>query len=385
MTTRYIVANQSFFSSSQGDFNYIAPGVSISGGIDLRGTANGNVTYGGDQFVFVGGTIFGSIYGRGAPADGGNQITISSTGTVVKDWFGAIDLAGGGNSIFNAGLIASTVHGTAIYIDTSTGAHLGDVTTIDNLGTISSESRNPGGAAAIRVFGSSAVNLNNSGSILSAYGQAIDVSNTNGGHKIFNSGLIDGSVSMTGGGTLDTRQGTINGAIYGYTGQNVIYGSAFNDSITTGSGNDFIDGHLGADLMEGGGGADTYWVDNAGDVVNDSGGTDTIVSFINFDLSDLEAAIGVIETLRLGGADDIDATGSAGADLIIGNTGENTLTGGLGVDDLRGRAGVDKLFGEGGSDKLFGQAGDDVLSGGTGNDSLDGGAGDDTMLGRRRQ
>ena len=62
---------------------------------------------------------------------------------------------------------------------------------------------------------------------------------------------------------------------------------------------------------------------------------------------------------------DMELTGTAVADKLVGARGEDTI---------RGRAGDDYLSGGGGNDELDGEAGDDTLEGGPGRDTLDGGA-----------
>ena len=81
----------------------------------------------------------------------------------------------------------------------------------------------------------------------------------------------------------------------------------------------------------GGAGNDTYVVDNAGDVVNESGGsgTDTVQASVSFSLADPVHAIGSIENLTLTGTDAINATGNNLDNVIVGNSGANILTGGL--------------------------------------------------------
>ena len=180
-------------------------------------------------------------------------------------------------------------------------------------------------------------------------GFALYLSGTDG-NTVINTGVIEGQITLYGAINLvDTRQGTVFGKIVTSVGNDTIYGSLMNDDIEAGSGNDIIDGFGGADLMNGGTGDDIYYVDDAGDFVDETGGgTDSIFSFINYDLSDSGAHSGVIERLYLAGADDLDATGSNGAERIYGNVGNNIVEGGGGSDMIQGKAGRDTILGEAG-------------------------------------
>ena len=158
--------------------------------------------------------------------------------------------------------------------------------------------------------------------------------------------------------------------------------------------------------MFGGTGNDTYVVDNAGDVVNETGGdgTDTVQSSVSFSLADPVHAIGSIENLTLTGTGAINATGNALDNVLIGNSGANILTGGAGADTLDGGAGVDTAnyasspagvtvslmlgTGSGGDaqgdtltniENLTGSNLDDTLEGNAGNNVLAGGLGTDTV------
>ena len=76
-------------------------------------------------------------------------------------------------------------------------------------------------------------------------------------------------------------------------------------------------------------GNDTYVVDNAGDVVNETGGdgTDPVQASVSFSLADPVHAIGSIENLTLTGTGAINGTGNALDNILIGNSANNILTG----------------------------------------------------------
>jgi Ca2+-binding RTX toxin-like protein len=128
---------------------------------------------------------------------------------------------------------------------------------------------------------------------------------------------------------------------------NAIAGNAAANTLNGGAGNDVLDGLAGADTMFGGAGNDVYCVDNAGDIVNETGGngTDTVVSTINFSLANTARVIGAVENLTLGGAAAISGAGNSLANIIIGNAAANVINGGAGNDRLYGGLGNDTLYG----------------------------------------
>ena len=142
-------------------------------------------------------------------------------------------------------------------------------------------------------------------------------------------------------------------------GIDTIYGSAFGDIILGGSGND---------RMIGGAGDDFYYVDRAGDLVDENadGGIDEVRSSVDYTMH------AHVENLRLFGPD-----GRVG----IGNTLDNVMRAGQGPASLSGMEGNDTLIGSTAGDTLDGGEGDDVVSGLAGEDELQGGAGDDLLLG----
>ena len=230
--------------------------------------------------------------------------------------------------------------------------------------------------------------------------------------------------SNTGGliGNLGIARGTIIENVRGGSGNDVLLGNSAANTLTGNGGNDTLDGRGGADTLNGGLGNDTYVLAAENDTVIDSGGVDRITSTITRSL----AGYSTIENLTLLGSGNINGTGNALANTIIGNAGNNILDGGAGADTLNGGAGNDTyvlgaendtVIDSGGTDTitstitrslasystienlrllgtgningtgnalnnvLIGNSGRNRLDGGNGNDTLDGGAGVDTLVG----
>ncbi|MFK0087405.1 putative Ig domain-containing protein, partial [Pseudomonas sp. NPDC090755] len=164
--------------------------------------------------------------------------------------------------------------------------------------------------------------------------------------------------------------------INGNPTDDTLQGLGGNDTLYGNGGNDTLDGGSGNDRMEGGVGNDTYVVDAAGDVVVEASnaGDDRVLASINYTLGNN------VERLTLTGSANLNGTGNALANTLIGNTGNNLLDGGGGNDLIQGGDGNDTLQGGAGNDSLGGDAGNDLLDGGAGNDSMAGGSGDDTYV-----
>ena len=174
------------------------------------------------------------------------------------------------------------------------------------------------------------------------------------------------AINTSGGSYVLFGQAAVQAVVETGTGGDDSYvGGALDDDLSGGAGNDILNGGLGADLMIGGLGDDTFYVDNLGDVVgeNPGEGTDTVISTITWTLG------ADFERLTLSGVADIDGTGNALANILIGNDGANTLDGGDGADQLFGGLGADDLLGRAGGDLLDGGAGADAMAGGTGDDT----------------
>lgn len=133
-------------------------------------------------------------------------------------------------------------------------------------------------------------------------------------------------------------------------------GNSLDNFITGNTAANLLNGKAGADLMKGDAGDDTYIVNHVGDQaveVRSSDGTDLVESSVNFELDDH------VENLTLTGANVVNGTGNAIANLIIGNGEANLLDGRGGDDQLRGGGSADRLRGAGGSDVLEGGSGAD--------------------------
>jgi trimeric autotransporter adhesin len=211
------------------------------------------------------------------------------------------------------------------------------------------------------------------------------------------------------------------------------WGNFANNLLVGNDGNNRLDGRGGADTMAGGLGNDIYVVDQSADTVTEgvNEGFDTVQSSVSRTID------ANVEQLQLLGTTDINATGDAFGNFLIGNSGANILDGGAGADRMTGGAGSDTyiiddvndvvverptaregtdtiqttismamaanverlvmlgggnidgtgnilanvLTGNGGSNNLKGGGGNDTLNGGAGNDTLEGGTGNDTMVG----
>jgi len=230
------------------------------------------------------------------------------------------------------------------------------------------------------------------------------------------------NLTLTGNTSINGTGNMSGNVIIGNDGGNILSSLEGNDTLIGGAGNDTLDGGLDVDSMSGGAGNDTYIVDNIGDAVaeNADAGVDTVESSVTYALTDN------VENLALTGTDNLDGTGNALDNNIIGTSGDNVLDGGFGIDTLAGESGNDTYIVDNtadvvvenlneGTDSVFASAdytlsdhvenltltgtaningtgnaldnvitgndADNILSGMAGNDTLDGGAGVDTLIG----
>ncbi|WP_394887538.1 hypothetical protein ACG873_21790 [Mesorhizobium sp. AaZ16] len=117
-------------------------------------------------------------------------------------------------------------------------------------------------------------------------------------------------------------------------------GNNLANTITGNAGNNAMDGRGGVDRMEGGAGNDTYYVDNVLDktVEANGAGTDTVYTTVSKAFSDQ-----FVEVIRLVGASNINTTGNALANTIVGNNANNGINGREGADTLTGGYGNDSF------------------------------------------
>lgn len=190
-------------------------------------------------------------------------------------------------------------------------------------------------------------------------------------------------------------------------------GNATANTITGGNGADTLDGKGGADTMVGGAGNDTYFVDDAGDVIVDTSGIDTVKTTFN-----TTTLANGLENLTFVGVGNFTGTGNAAANMITGGAGNDRLDGAGGKDTLAGLGGDDTYVVDDSTDVVTegvnagtdtveasasaytlsvnvenltytgsgaftgtGNALANTIRGGAGNDVLDGMAGADTLIG----
>jgi len=126
----------------------------------------------------------------------------------------------------------------------------------------------------------------------------------------------------------------------GFTGADVLFGSAGDDTMPAGS---------GADTLSGGLGDDTYFT-SGGDAIIEraNAGMDLVNSSASHTLR------AHLENLVLTGSAPVNGRGNGLNNQITGNAAANVLNGGAGADTLSGRGGADSLVGGLGKDLLRG-------------------------------
>ncbi len=150
-----------------------------------------------------------------------------------------------------------------------------------------------------------------------------------------------------------------NDILHGLDGDDRLFGGAGNDLLLGGAGDDWLDGGSGIDEMHGGKGDDIYIVRNAADEVFEyaNEGYDIVGARVSYAL----AAGTHVEELRphdVDGKTNINLTGNAYDQKIIGNAGANRLDGGGGVNILRGFLGDDTYIVRNAADRVIEYSGE---------------------------
>jgi Ca2+-binding RTX toxin-like protein len=126
----------------------------------------------------------------------------------------------------------------------------------------------------------------------------------------------------------------------------VLIGNEFAQKLTGNSGSSVLDGGGGADVMNGGTGSDTYFVDNVGDVVEETVATNVSFDAVYTTVSYALTASAHVEWLSAFANYDTAAmnlTGSSSSQYLLGNQGANVLDGKGGADILIGYGGADSF------------------------------------------
>jgi Ca2+-binding RTX toxin-like protein len=348
----------------------------------------------------------------GTGNEGANRIEGQNLANTLAGGFGNDTLLGqGGDDTMTGGNQDDLLDG-GTGADSMDGGDGNDVYVVDDIGDDVHEFYNdpPGGFDMVRSTVSYAIG--------DAFGQR---------------GFGIEGIELLGGDDLDATGNANANFLVGNTGANELRGGAGNDTLEGGdgddvltgsSGDDTLDGGAGADAMVGGAGADLYRVDNASDVVLDTGasGVDTVESTLSYTLAS------GLENLNLIGVAAVNGTGNAAGNMLVGNDAANILNGAGGADTMTGGDGNDTYVVDAAGDSIFeganattqidtvrstlaftlgtnlenlvltgtaaingsgntranaitGNAAVNTLGGSSGNDTLDGGGGADSLVG----
>ncbi|MDM0010118.1 calcium-binding protein [Variovorax sp. J22G73] len=368
---------------------------------------------------------------------------------------GLANLVGTGNTLANnlVGGVGDNVLNGGAGADTMAGGLGDDTYVVDNSADVVTEGAGGGtdtvqssvtfaasanvenliltGTAAINATGNTLANFltGNGGANTIDGGAGADTMSGGAGNDVYVVDNVgDVVVELASGGT-DTVQSSVTYTLSAEvekltltgTGGIGATGNGLANTLTGNAGNNTLNGDVGNDTMIGGAGNDTYVVDAAGDVVTelDAEGTDTVQSSVTYVLGNF------VENLTLTGSGDVNGTGNALANSIVGNAGNNLLNGGAGTDTMAGGLGDDTYVvdvatdvvteaanggtdtvqtalsytlganvenllltgsaamtgtGNGLANVLTGNSADNTLNGGVGADTMVGGAGNDTYV-----
>ena len=322
-------------------------GLTIGAGASLQGFGTVTAATGGPGTILAtGGTLKLTAALDGATASDihiGDGAVLKLDGTVgsstvsptitFDDGAGTLDLGGGSLPGFHATLVG---FGAGDTIDVAGAASA----VLDGSGQVATVYDGANVALGTLHFASSWL-----GEGLAVTGGAIGVVTGSGSGN-------DLILGTAGDDTINSGAG--NDLIKGMDGNDTLNGGNANDTLYGGAGDDILKGGSGADSMYGGTGNDTHYVDNAGDRVFEAAGegNDLVYSSASWTM----AAGQEIETLCANG------NASNGGVAFFGNEFDNSLIGGIGNDFLNGGAGNDVLNGGAGNDTLMGSLGRDTFA-----------------------
>jgi Ca2+-binding RTX toxin-like protein len=355
----FVVNNAGSITGSQGIFfTGLAASVVNSGDIlAYLGTAvhlsglNSNF----ETTLVNSGTISGRFFGVSSDGSVVERIT-NAEGGVIAGTSGAMSLSDAISIVVNLGLLSGSAFlgGGADQFDGRGGVQ-GDIFGGEGddtlLGGANDDVLN-GDEGADRIFGGSGDDLLAGGLDSDHLAGSAGDDDLNGasGNDTLTGGT--GSDSLYGGDDDDRLVGgSDEDVLDGGSGNDTVLGGEGADDIFGGAGNDVLNGGAGNDILLGASGNDTYVVDTASDQVfetttttgtTDAGGIDTVQSSVSFNL-DARAGVCFVERLTLTGTADINGTGNALNNSIVGNGGANTLNGGAGNDTLTGGGDADSF------------------------------------------
>ncbi|MFY9293476.1 MAG: calcium-binding protein [Methylorubrum rhodinum] len=154
------------------------------------------------------------------------------------------------------------------------------------------------------------------------------------------------------------RGGEGGDRLTGNAAANRLEGLNGNDALAGGGGNDTLDGGSGADRLAGGYGDDTLVVDNARDQVIEAAGqgSDKVLSAVSYTLA-AGQEVEALQLLAATGSANLNLTGNAISQSLVGNNGANVINGGVGRDAMTGRGGGDTYIVDNLGDRITEAAG----------------------------
>ncbi|BBL73323.1 beta strand repeat-containing protein [Methylomagnum ishizawai] len=357
----YIIGNTSDVITESGG---------TSGGIDLIQTAK---TYSISSLADIEQlTLTGSANIDGTGNAANNTLLGNSGNNNLNGGTGADSMAGGtGNDTYTVDNLGDTAteslnSGTDL-VQSSVNFTLG--TNVEQLTLTGSAVSGTGNTAANTIIGNASDNTLSDGGIGLADSMVGGAGNDT--YTVNNTGDIINETANGGAGTdsvnssvtftlatgvekltLADSGGAINGT--GNAAANTIVGNSLANILS--------DGGVGSpDSLDGQLGNDTYLVNNSGDIISDSGGTDTVQSTKTYDLSANATTVDKLTLLDSGGA--INATGNSLANTITGNTAANTLDdgGSNAADSMAGGAGNDTYVVHNSGDTISDSSGTDTV------------------------